>query len=87
MATYTKRAQVLLTERQYRDLQEIAKKSRKRIGTLIRDALEATYLKPWKQRRIRAAADRLLSLKEVPAPDDYQKWEEEYLRSKYPGHE
>ena len=87
MLTYTKRAQVLLTEQQYRDLQEIAKKSQKKISTLIREALEATYLKRRKQQRIRDAVNRLLFLKEVPAPDDYQEWEDEYLRSKYFGHE
>ncbi len=83
MAKYLKKVQVLLTEQQLKDLEEIAKKNHKKLGTLVREAIEEYYLKKNKQEKIAEAVDRLLSLPEVPAPEDYQKWEAEYLEGKY----
>jgi len=83
MAKYLKKIQVLLTEQQFKDLEEIASKNHKKLGTLVREAIEEYHLKNKKQREIAEAVDRLLSLPEVPAPDDYQKWEAEYLAGKY----
>jgi len=40
-------------------------------------------LKAKKKKEIAEAVERLLSLPEVPVPDDYQKWEAEYLAKKY----
>jgi len=83
MAKYLKKVQVLLTEQQLKDLEEIASKNHKKLGTLVREAIEEYYLKKNKQQKIAEAVDRLLSLPEVPAPEDYQKWEAEYLEGKY----
>lgn len=83
MAKYLKKVQVLLTEQQLKDLEEIASKNQKKLGTLVREAIEEYHLKKKKQQEIAEAVDRLLSLPEVPAPEDYQKWEVEYLEGKY----
>lgn len=83
MAKFLKKVQVLLTEQQLKDLEEIASKNHKKLGTLVREAIEEYYLKKKKQQEIAEAVDRLLSLPEVPAPEDYQKWEAEYLEGKY----
>ena len=83
MAKYSKKVQVLLTEQQLKDLEEIALKNHKKLGTLVREAIEEYHLKKKKQQKIAEAVNRLLSLPEVPAPEDYQKWEAEYLEGKY----
>ena len=83
MAKYLKKVQVLLTEQQLKDLEEVASKNHNKIGTLVREAIEEYYLKKNKQQKIAEAVDRLLSLPEVPPPEDYQKWEAEYLEGKY----
>lgn len=83
MAKYLKKIQVLLTEQQLKDLEEIASKNHKKLGTLVREAIEEYHLKKKKRQEIAEAVDRLLSLPEVPAPEDYQKWEAEYLEGKY----
>ena len=83
MAKYVKKVQVLLTEQQLKDLEDIASKNHKKLGTLVREAIEEYHLKKKKQQEIAEAVDRLLSLPEVPAPEDYQKWEAEYLEGKY----
>jgi hypothetical protein len=83
MAKYCNKVQVLLTDQQLKDLQEIALKNNKKLGTLVREAIEEYHLKKNRQQRIAEAVDRLLSLPEVPVPEDYQKWEAEYLKGKY----
>jgi predicted transcriptional regulator len=83
MAKYLNKVQVLLTDQQFKDLEEIASKNHKKLGALVREAIEEYYLKKKKQQKIAEAVDRLLSLPEVPAPEDYQKWEAEYLEGKY----
>ena len=83
MAKYLKKIQVLLTSQQFKDLEEIASKNHKKLGTLVREAIEEYHLKKKKQQEIAEAVDRLLSLPEVPVPEDYQKWEAEYLEGKY----
>ena len=89
MSHYTKKVQVLLTEEQYRDLAGIAAKERKRIGAVVREALEQTCLAAHQRERIRRAATELLDLAKtadaVP-PEDYHEWEEEYSRLKWAGH-
>jgi hypothetical protein len=83
MAKYLNKVQVLLTDQQFKDLGQIASENHKKLGTLVREAIEEYYLKKKKQQKIAEAVDRLLSLPEVPAPEDYQKWEAEYLEGKY----
>ena len=83
MPKYLKKVQVLLTEKQYKDLEEIASQRGKKLGTIAREAIEEYHLKKKRQGEIAKAVDRLLSLPEVPAPEDYQKWETEYLEKKY----
>ncbi len=81
MSKYTKKVQVLLTEQQLRDLEEIASKDHKKLGTLVREAIEEYHLKTKKKREIAEAVDRLLSLPEVPAPENWEDFEKELART------
>ena len=83
MPKYQRKIQVLLTEEQFRALGEIAAQQEKKIGTLVREAIEEYHLKKAKQHRIAKAVDKLLSLPEVTVPENYQEWEAEYLKNKY----
>ena len=81
MAKYLKKVQVLLTEQQLKDLEEIASKNHKKLGTLVREAIEEYHLKKKKQQDIAEAVDRLLSLPEVPAPENWEDFEKELARA------
>jgi hypothetical protein len=83
MVKYGKKVQVLLTEKQYQDLEKIASQRKKKLGFLVREAIEEYHLKKKQRKDIAEAVDRLLSLPEVPMPGDYQKWEAEYPAKKY----
>ena len=83
MAKLSKKIQVLLTENQYKSLEEISSQRKKKLGFLVREAIEEYHLKKKKKKEIAEAVDRLLSLPEVEVPEDYQKWEAEYLAKKY----
>ena len=83
MPKYRRKIQVLLTDEQFRGLGEIATQQKKKLGTLVREAIEEYHLKKAKQRRIAKAVDKLLSLPEVTVPENYQEWEAEYLKNKY----
>jgi metal-responsive CopG/Arc/MetJ family transcriptional regulator len=83
MPKYLKKIQVLLTEEQFKELDDIAARQKKKLGALVREAIEEHHLKKNKQHQIAEAVDRLLSLPEVSAPEDYQQWEAEYLKGKY----
>jgi hypothetical protein len=80
MLKYSKKIQVLLTERQYKDLEELSIKRKKKLGYLVREAVEEYHLKEKKKQEIAAAADRLLSLPEVPVPDSWEDFEKELAR-------
>ncbi|MFV1950938.1 MAG: hypothetical protein ACC630_03105 [Nitrospinota bacterium] len=80
--TYTRKAQVLLTEEEYRILEEVSAKTKKKLGTLIREAIEKVYVEEKKKSQIAESVDRLLSLPPTPAPEDYQEWEKEYSKLK-----
>jgi hypothetical protein len=79
-----KKAQVLLTEKQYRILKKIASKTHKKPGVLIREAVEKVYMAEDRKTKIAEAVDRLLSLPPTPMPDDYRQWEKEYSKLKQP---
>jgi predicted DNA-binding protein len=81
MPKYAKKIQVLLTEEQYKDLEEIASQQKKKFGTLVREAIEEYHLKKKKEREIAEAADRILSLPEVPAPENWEEYEKELARA------
>jgi len=81
MVKYSKKVQVLLTEQQLRELEEIAAKNHKKLGTLVREAIEEYHLKKSKQQKIAEAVDRLLSLPEVPAPENWEEFEKELARA------
>lgn len=83
MPKYQRKIQVLLTEEQFRDLGRIAEEQHKKLGTLVREAIEEYHLKQAKQCRVAEAVDRLLALPDIPAPENYQEWEKEYLKGKY----
>jgi len=80
MAKYSKKVQVLLTDRQLKELEEIASRSHKKLGTLVREAIEEYHLKKNKQQKIAEAVDRLLSLPEVSAPENWEEFEKELAR-------
>lgn len=89
VSRYTKKVQVLLTEEQYQYLLQIAEKEHKKIGALIREVVERTYLADRQREKTRRAATELLKLAEqagVEAPKDYHEWEKEYARLKWSGH-
>ena len=78
---YTQRVQVLFTEKQYKTLAELAARRHKKLGTLIRETVEETYLKEERIKRTKDAIDSILKLAEeahVSPPEDWEKWEEEY---------
>jgi ATP-dependent exoDNAse (exonuclease V) beta subunit len=81
MPKFHKKVQVLLTEKQFKDLEEIAAQKGKKLGTLVREAVEEYHLKKKKQREIAEAVDRLLSLPEVPAPENWEEFEKELARA------
>ena len=83
MPRYLKKIQVLLTETQYKDLEEIASNRKKKLGTLVREAVVEYHVKRKKEREIAEAVDRILSMPDLPVPEDYQEWEKEYLKNKY----
>jgi hypothetical protein len=83
MPKYTKKIQVLFSEEQFRDLESMASREHKKLGTLVREAVVEYHLKKNKRRRIAEAVDRLLALPETPAPENCEEWEREYLQDKY----
>ena len=82
--TYSKKAQVLLTEEEYRILEEVSAKTHKKLSTLIREAVEKVYIEESKRAGIFESIDRLLSLPPTPVPKDYKEWEKEYSGIKGP---
>lgn len=83
----SKKVQVLLAEQQLKDLEETASQQKKKIGTWVREAIEEYHLKKKKEQQIAHAVNRILSLPEVLASEDYQKWEAEYLKRNIHAHE
>lgn len=81
MVKYSKKVQVLLTEQQLKELEAIASRDHKKLGTLVREAIEEYHLKRNKQRKIAEAVDRLLSLPEVAALEDWEEFEKELART------
>ena len=68
MRKYTRRAQVLFTEAQYRDLLEVAAHERKPVGTLLREAAERAVLRRKRAREKAQAVKELLSLAPTAVP-------------------
>lgn len=86
MPKYRKKAQVLFTDQQYRDLLQIADAQHKPLGALLREAAEEVYLKAKRAREKAEAVKALLSLKETEVPEHYEEWERHYLEEKASGH-
>lgn len=87
MATYTRRAQVLLTDEQYQSLQRLSEKEDKPLGALLREAAEEVYFREEERRRTIRAARALLSLPPSDVPEDYQEWERRYLDERWKDHD
>ncbi len=83
MPKFSKKIQVCLTETQYKAQEEISSQRKKKLVFLVREAIEEYHLKEKEKKEIAEAVDRLLALPEVPVPEDYQKWEAEYLAKIY----
>lgn len=77
MPKYNKKIQVLLTDDQFCDLVEIAEQHKKKLGVLVREAIEEYYLKEVNRLRISKAVDQFLALPEVQAPEDWERFEKE----------
>jgi hypothetical protein len=83
MSRYTRKVEVRLTEEQYRDLADIAAREHKKIGAVVREALEQTCLRKQRAQEKAEAIRSLLSIEATDVPGDYQEWEDQYLREKY----
>jgi hypothetical protein len=81
MPKYQRKIRVLLTENEFRNLGKIAEQQKKKLGTLVREAIAEYPLKPFRQRPIAEAVDRLLALPDVPAPENGEQFEEELARA------
>ncbi len=77
MAELTKRVQAVLSEKQYKALEERSGELGKPVSRLIREAIEQVYFAPAERERRRAALARLLAL-EAPV-DDWERMEEEII--------
>ena len=86
MPKYTRKAQVLFTEEQFRDLLEVAEHERKPVGMLLRQAAEQVILRRKRARAKAQAVKELLSLSPTAVPRDYQQWERQYLEEKHTRH-
>jgi hypothetical protein len=80
MPKYYKKVQVLLTEDQYKAMEEISSMRKKKVSFLVREAIEEYHLKAKKKKEIAEAVDRLLSLPPVPAPESWEEFEKELAR-------
>ena len=74
----TKRVQTVLTDEQYKLLLKVAKKKKKTVSAIVREAVETEYLAKEMQETRRRALDDLLSL-DAPV-DDWKKMEAEIAR-------
>lgn len=79
----TKRVQTVLTSEQYELLLQIAKKKRKPVSALVREALEAGCLKEALRTQRQHALKGLLSLKAPVA--DWEKMESEIVEGAMDG--
>ncbi len=87
MARYTRRAQVLLTEVQYRSLQTLAEAEEKTLGALLREAAEVLCFREERREQKARAARELLALPgTTDVPEDYQEWERRYLDQRFETH-
>jgi hypothetical protein len=84
MKKYSKKIQVLLTEEQFHAIINIADQRKKKLGVIVREAIEVHYLKKANQRKVSKAVNDLLELPEMPVPENYQEWEAQYQKDKYP---
>ena len=80
MARFMKKIQVLLTEEQYRGLEDMASKDGRKLGAMVREAVEEYHIKKKREREIQEAADRILSMPSVPVPETWEEMEEELAR-------
>ncbi len=80
MLKFSKKVQVLLTEDQYKAMEEISSKRKKKVSFLVREAIEEYHLKAKKKKKIAEAVDRLLSLPPVPVPESWEEFEKELAR-------
>jgi hypothetical protein len=87
MARFQRKAQVLFTDDQYTQLEAIAKREGKKLGALLRDAAVQVHLRKARAQEKARAVRELLALAAVPAPDDYEAWERQYLQAKTPAHD
>jgi predicted DNA-binding protein len=80
MARFAKKVQVLLTDEQYQELEELAYQQGKKIGSLVREAIEEHHLRKKREQEIAAAADRILSFPSFTMPESWDELEEELGR-------
>lgn len=81
MPKFSKKVQVLLTETQYKALEEISSQRKKKLGFLVREAIQEYHIKAKKKKEIAEAVDRLLSLPPVPVPESWEEFEKELARA------
>ncbi|MBI4208848.1 MAG: hypothetical protein HY538_03995 [Deltaproteobacteria bacterium] len=80
---YTKRAQVLLTPKQYNTLLAHAKEEHLSLGEFLRDWIEREFISQKEKEQRRSAVQELLSGKfSTPQPFDHTPWKQEYEKIK-----
>ena len=79
MPQYTRKAQVLFTEEQFRELTTVARERSQALGALLREAAVQVYLRQRRRKQKAEAVHRLLALKQTEPPADYHEWEQQYL--------
>lgn len=82
-AQFSKKAQVLLTDEQFTLLERVARRQKKKLGSVLREAFEQLYVRQHRAEQVREACARLLELK---APTtSWTAFEKEYAERKYSG--
>lgn len=86
MPQYTRRAQVLFTEDQFRELTMLARERSQALGALLREAAVQVYLRQRRRQQKSEAVQRLLALNPTEPPADYHEWERQYLDERISHH-
>ncbi len=77
---YPKKAQVLLTNEAFALLQQVAKRQKKKLGSVLREAFERLYVQKHRAEQVRSACAKLLQL-EAPTTN-WAQFESDYTTHK-----
>jgi len=77
----TRKVQVTLEEKQYRLLEQIARRDGRKLAAVVRESIVRYCVEP-EERDRRQRALRALGALDTPVPADYGDWEREYSANK-----